>query len=153
MTDSSTWGKITWTFFHTLAEKVDEDKFLEVKKNLIDIIFGICKNLPCPICANSATSILKQAYLNNIKTKQHFIEFLRQFHNIVNIKLSKPQFSRENLQNLYSKNNMNIVSDRFINIFKSKIFNINLITHSMHKDIYIKELIKNLNSIKNNIRL
>ena len=43
------WSHPTWLFFHSLAEKINED-FL--KKNTLDVlnmIKNICVNLPCPI--------------------------------------------------------------------------------------------------------
>ena len=84
------WGNITWTLFHTLAEKIREKDFPIVKDLFIQFIKDTCKNLPCPICANHASETLKQARFNLIVTKADMIEFLRQFHNIVNIRVGYP---------------------------------------------------------------
>ena len=83
--NSNNWGTITWIFFHTLAEKIKDEHFENNKEFFINIIIKTCNHLPCPDCSEHATKVLSQAYLNNIKTKKHFVEFLRQFHNIVNI--------------------------------------------------------------------
>ena len=91
--NSKIWGTITWLFFHTLAEKIHENKFEKVKVDVINIIILVCNNLPCPDCSNHATEVLKKAYISNIQSKKHLIEFLRQFHNIVNIKIGKQEFT------------------------------------------------------------
>lgn len=142
------WGNITWIFFHTIAEKVDEKKFPEIKTKLINIIFGVCRNLPCPICSQDAIKILNKAYLNNIKTKAHFIEFLRQFHNIINIKLSKPTMTRDQIKQIYSNKKMNDVSNTFFSIYHTKSYNPKLLAQSIHRGIYFQVLIKDINSIK-----
>ena len=90
MTSIQDWGKHTWIFIHTLAAKIAANHFSKVKNKIISLILNICKNLPCPACSQHADIVLKQAYITNISTKSHLIEFLRQFHNIVNIKLHKP---------------------------------------------------------------
>ena len=61
------WGNATWYLFHTLAEKIDETYFHENKSKFFHIISIICKNLPCPECAEDATIILKNANLNGAK--------------------------------------------------------------------------------------
>ena len=114
------WGNITWILFHSLAEKVSDDKFHEVRNTLIEIVRGICSHLPCPDCSNDATLILKQAYFENIKTKEHFIEFLRQFHNIVNIKLKKKQMNYEEVSIMYKQKNMTSVIHNFFNIYRKQ---------------------------------
>ena len=55
------WGALTWKLFHTLAEKVDENKFLENKDKLVKIIIDTCKHLPCPDCSKDALNILEKA--------------------------------------------------------------------------------------------
>ena len=102
---SKIWGTYTWIFFHTLAEKIKEEHFESNRKDFINIIIKTCNHLPCPDCSEHATSTLKKANLENIKTKKHFIEFLRQFHNIVNIKINKKEMSEESIINLYMDNN------------------------------------------------
>ena len=37
------WGQPTWFFLHTLAEKVNENKFPEIRKELLEIIYNICE--------------------------------------------------------------------------------------------------------------
>ena len=142
------WGNITWIFFHTLAEKVSNDKFLEVRDTLIEIIRGICSHLPCPDCSNHASLILRQAYIKNIQTKEHFIEFLRQFHNIVNIKLKKQQMNLDEVSLIYKQKNMTIVIQQFFSIYRKQSYNPKLLTNSFHLSQYLKILNSKLVSIK-----
>ena len=48
------WGPTTWTFFHVLAEKINEDFFLKQRNKIIKIIINISSNLPCPLCSQHA---------------------------------------------------------------------------------------------------
>ena len=70
------WGEPTWYLFHALAEKVKEDKFHIVRQELLNTIYSICKNLPCPLCANHATEYMNGINFNTIQTKQNLIDFL-----------------------------------------------------------------------------
>ena len=92
------WGNATWLLFHTLAAQIDESKFEKNKNLLIEIITTTCAHLPCPTCTKDASNIIKRGNLHNIKTKSDFVEFLRQFHNIVNIKLHKKSYSAEEIK-------------------------------------------------------
>ena len=143
------WGNITWRFFHTLAQHIDENKFAEVRSIAIEIVISTCKNLPCPDCTEHASHILlKKAYIKNIKTKHHFIEFLRQFHNIVNIKLYKKSVSKEELKDKYSDTNLNIVIRQFIKVFSIQTHNMRLMNENFQRNLYLQRLTQNLNKIK-----
>ena len=143
------WGNITWKFFHTLAAQIKEDKFSEIRDKLIDIVIQTCSHLPCPDCTDHASNkVLKRAYIKNIKTKTHFIEFLRQLHNIVNIKLYKKTYTMEEIKNMYTDVNLYVTTNQFLKIYSKQHYNIRLITHNMHRQKFIQLLIDNLNSIK-----
>ena len=142
------WGNITWKFFHTLAEQINESKFPEVRDELISIITGICQHLPCPDCTEHATNILKKAYTKNIRTKKHFVEFLRQLHNIVNIKLHKKTYTNEEIKIMYKQNNLGQIINQLINIYSRPNHSPRMMTHNLHKNLFLITLVVNLNSIK-----
>ena len=142
------WGNITWKFFHTFAECIEDNLFPKIKDKAIDIIICICNNLPCPICQEHATITIQKAYIKKIQTKKHFKEFLRQFHNIVNIKLDKKTYSRSEVENMYKNINIYNVINKFIYIFNKKEFNVKLMTNNLHKSIFIKSFISKINSIQ-----
>ena len=147
------WGNITWKFFHTFAECIQDNEFSKIKDTAIDIIIGICNNLPCPICQEHATITIQKAYIKKIQTKKHFVEFLRQFHNIVNIKLNKKTYSASEVENMYKNINIYKIINEFISIFNKKTLNLKLMTSNLNRSIFIKSFIIKINSIKYGLKI
>lgn len=116
------WGPTTWTFFHVLAEKINEDFFIKNKTDVINIITKISNNLPCPLCSQHAKSIITKKNLSLIKTKQDFIRFLNYFHNTVNMRNGKELFSMKDMEK-YKNININIAIHNFL-IFYTKSYNV-----------------------------
>jgi hypothetical protein len=84
------WGPITWTFFHVLIEKTQEDSIPYIKHILIHIITIICKSLPCPTCREHASNLLATyKHYGLLTTKDKLKRWLWEFHNVVNKKLKK----------------------------------------------------------------
>jgi hypothetical protein len=123
------WGNATWYLFHTLAEKIDETYFRENKSEFFHIITIICKNLPCPECAEDASIILKNANLNNIQSKELLKEFFFQFHNRVNAKLKKPIFNKDDLIKYKSAVTLNIMKN-FIHYYFTRGYNEKMLMQS-----------------------
>ena len=146
--NSNNWGTITWIFFHTLAEKIKDEHFENNKEFFINIIINTCNHLPCPDCSQHATKVLSEAYLNNIKTKKHFVEFLRQFHNIVNIKLNKKELMREEMQNLYENNNLSLVLFNLIQTYKSIKTSERLMMYNFYRNKFLSQLYNDVQKIK-----
>ena len=141
------WGNATWLLFHTLAAQIDEDKFNNNKIILIDIVVSTCSHLPCPICMNDAKNIINKANINNIQNKADFIEFLRQFHNIVNIKLGNKTYSEEEIVNMYDKKNLVNVINHFIQIYSRSSGNMKMIAQSFQRKNFIKSITPKLNKL------
>ena len=142
------WGYATWTLFHTLAEKIQEDKFLHKKQDLIDIIFGVATHLPCPDCSEHANKELKQVNIDLIKDKQHLIEFIRQFHNNVNLRLNKKQFTLDEVKDLYKLKNTNIVIKNFLIIYKKQAYNPKLLLSAFYRSKYFNKVVKLLMDLR-----
>ena len=136
---TSTWGPPTWTFLHTLAEKVKEGSYNEIRNNLILFIIRICKNLPCPYCSQHATQILSRANFGNIKTKQDLKNVLYMMHNAVNRSKNKPIFEHSNLDSVYAKKNLIATYNSFINVFQTR-GNMALLTDSLHRRLLTSDL-------------
>ena len=94
---SKVWANPVWFFFHGLAEKVHEDFFNTNKQACLNIIKTICSALPCPMCRTAATKYMSNKTTRDIPTKEHFKKMLFDFHNSVNRKLGKRQFTRKEL--------------------------------------------------------
>ena len=142
------WGNTTWLFFHTLVETMDETKFDALKPLIINIIKDTCEHLPCPYCAADATKILAQAYTQNIKKKSHLVEFVRQFHNIVNVKLGNKTFSMVEAKKLpYSKQPLIPIINNLIQIYSIKHGLLKMMSYNMHKQDFLKRLVVNINNL------
>jgi hypothetical protein len=104
------WGEPTWFLFHTLAEKIKPEYFTAIKKELLNVIYSICANLPCPTCATHAISYMKEVNFDAISTKDHLRIMLFRFHNEVNVRKNVPEFPYEKLAEKYSSaNTVNII--------------------------------------------
>jgi len=127
------WGEPTWFLFHTLAEKVKSEYFSVIKTELLNNIYSICKNLPCPMCASHATQYLNGINFNTIQTKEDLKILLFNFHNIVNEKKGFPTFNFAELDDKYSKAvTLNIINN-FILHFRDKHKSIRMIADDLYR--------------------
>jgi hypothetical protein len=110
------WGEPTWYLFHALAEKVKEDRFQAIRGELLNTIYVICKNLPCPLCANHATQYMNAINFNTIQTKKDLIDL--------------PSHHSKNNVNIYNHENPNAI---FYNVRRYIMF-IYMCTSSHTKD-------------------
>ena len=94
------WGPHQWNMLHMMAlvypEKPDEER----KQSMLAYLSGMCKNLPCPGCSAHCG-----LYLNEnrpqVDSKQQLFQYLVDFHNSVNKRLGKREFSQEEALTLY----------------------------------------------------
>ena len=100
------WGEPTWTLFHTLAQKIDENEFSRVRLELFDLINTICHTLPCPDCASHAGQYISKVNWTLINNKQKLIDLMWQFHNDVNRRKGYPLFNHDLLEKTYGGKNV-----------------------------------------------
>jgi hypothetical protein len=93
-----TWGEPIWFLFHTLAQKVKPESFSIVRVELLNNIFSICANLPCPVCTNHAIEYLNKINFNTIQTKEDVIKMLFIFHNEINKRKNIPLFNYDDVE-------------------------------------------------------
>lgn len=137
------WGTNVWIFFHTLAEKIHEDKFLDLSESMLSFIRRICRMLPCASCAIPATTYLNNIdFKSKITCKNDFKRFLLEFHNFVNTKTNSPIFPEENLH-IYSQNNVMDTHEKFLKSIKPRVY-IEIPYNQRHAKI--KELLEELES-------
>lgn len=130
---SMKWGKPIWFFFHTIAEKVRNESFHLVKNDLLNIIYKVCANLPCPMCANHAVDYMNKINFNAIQTKEQLKDLLFVFHNSVNLRKNFPIFMRKDLDEKYSRANTINIIQNFLNTFQQKTMNMHMIATNMHR--------------------
>jgi len=134
------WGNITWYLFHTLAEKVNSERFNEIKDTIIYFIKDTCRNLPCPVCAAHAQTHLKIAKIELIKTKEDLIEFLRQFHNLINSNTGKEIVSKEFVITKYKPAILLNIINKFLQVFSHSYgnFEINSFLRSTQRRVFVR---------------
>lgn len=130
---SMKWGEPVWLFLHTMAEKIKEDSFLQIKDDLLNTIVTICANLPCPDCANHATQYMRNVNFNTIQSKKDLKDMLFRFHNTVNQKKGFALFPYDKLDEKYSAAvTINIVRN-FVSSFQQKNYSIRMIANDFHR--------------------
>jgi hypothetical protein len=130
---SMKWGEPTWFLFHTLAEKVKEESFSYIRNELLNNLYTICANLPCPDCANHAKAYMDGINFSTIRTKKDLKELFYKFHNVVNAKKNFPLFPRDKLEEKYSKAvTINIIQN-FMEHFSDKHSSIHMISNDIHR--------------------
>jgi len=126
------WAQPTWTMLHTLAEKVDNERFTEVREGLLRIIYMICTMLPCPICSEHAKEFLNGINFNTVVTKDNLRYLLFDFHNLVNSRREYKTFLFEDLIK-YEQFNTNIVIQNCMFFFAQNSGSIRLIADDLHR--------------------
>jgi|TARA_R110002072_G_scaffold13651_6_gene57455 hypothetical protein len=128
------WGNATWYLFHTLAEKL-KPEFSGEASELFRQIKLLCGNLPCPECSQHATSSLNAVNMNSINSRENLIEFIWQFHNRVNGRTGKSQYTREECRRKYSCAITRIILSNFISVFKMNARNDKAMMHSYRRHL------------------
>ena len=108
------WGPYIWYMLHGLAEKIKDKSFHGLKNELLEHIFNICVNLPCPSCSTHSREYLQKIDFKKIKTKQELRLMLLDFHNNVNTRLRKPNFSYQQLIDKYKTTLIKTILIKFI---------------------------------------
>jgi len=114
------WGPPIWSFFHTLAEKINPATFQQVFPELFNFIFRICRVLPCPDCSQHAVQFLSKVNPAGIRNKDDFKNIMCIFHNVVNRRKNKPPFNNLNLTTVYGNKNILKEYNNFVNVFHTK---------------------------------
>lgn len=134
------WGRYTWILFHTLAEQIKEERFQQLRNEIMHMIYTICINLPCPMCADHAKEYLSQHHLLNAQTKEELKYELFKFHNVVNQRKQFQQFSIEQLNSIYPKAIPRVVINNFLVQFNSKSKSMKLLADELHRQTVTQNL-------------
>jgi hypothetical protein len=135
-----TWGTPTWTFLHTIVEKVKDEHFGKLRNELLKNIYMICTNLPCPDCSMHSKNYLNSQNFNAIKNKSQLKTMLYEFHNSVNLRKGTPLFNRIDLDAKYHNGVLAVDFYNFIIKFKDRGAN----NRFIHEDIYRSQISKDL---------
>jgi hypothetical protein len=113
------WGPPTWTFIHTLVEKINEDDFNKLFPQLFNKIKQICSFLPCPECSMHAKMNLGKIKTHEIKTKTDLINMMYLFHNMVNVMKKKGLYNYADMSK-YKNINIAVAFNNFVNVYHTK---------------------------------
>ena len=96
------WGPFIWYLIHTIAYNIDDDDYFQEHKTSYFKFYESLKSLiPCPICRNHLSRIMKDKKLYECNNKNDLINWTILIHNKVNKKLKKPNFNPINYKKLY----------------------------------------------------
>ena len=87
------WGNAVWTFLHVFADKINPDAYRNNVSSVLLLIIKICSNLPCPTCSIHAAHFLNSVTEDSIKNTDLLKKMLHVFHNQVNQRTDKQQYS------------------------------------------------------------
>ena len=142
MVAKSVWGPAVWYLFHTLAFKIKNDKFNEMKNSLLDFFVLISANLPCPECTEHAQQETRNLDKSKITNKKELCTYFFNFHNKVNARTKKKIFTMEEYIAKYNKAvTRNVISNFFITMSKSD-HNVKLMINSFYKSNAVSSLKK-----------
>jgi hypothetical protein len=144
-----TWGEPTWFFLHTIAEKVKPESFAIIRGELLQHIYNICVNLPCPLCAKHAKMHLDSINFSIISSKDELKMMLFTFHNIINSRKNYPLFSLEDLDVKYSLANIGKIFRHFIYHFTDSYRAPGMIADDLFRKQLSKKIIEWFNNNEN----
>ena len=113
------WGNATWYLMHTLSLKLKPEHESKVPE-LFSIYSLICSSLPCPVCQEHAMQVLKTVDKRRLTSKDALIGIIHQFHNMVNKRLGKPEFSKEEHDAMYARAKTAAIVNNFISVYTQK---------------------------------
>lgn len=128
------WGNITWRLFHTMTLTINDSN--HDIQNALDCIKRICKNLPCPICSNEASILLKKYNTQTIQTKEEFKKFIYVFHNNVNSRVNNPSILYEHLEKVHTMS-LNAVLNEFFKVYSSIKSSSHMMMYNFHRNLVI----------------
>lgn len=135
----SVWGPVTWRFLHTMAVKIRPEFFSVQRDNLVLLIKNVCETLPCPECKAHAVSNIKRANMNKIVSKDSLINFLYEFHNLVNTQTKKRIAPRVILEQYELQNTAEAVN-KFAEVYSVSNNNSRLMTDNFHRRRFLEWL-------------
>jgi len=133
------WGPSTWSLFHTLAAKLNENDYDTIGIDLFNQIKIICGYLPCPECSQHAKHNLAGVNIEKLKTKGDLINVLFIFHNSVNKRKNKLIYNFFEMDK-YANNNLLTVCNNFFRNYKTT-GNMRLMAESYQRKMIVENFI------------
>ena len=132
------WGSHTWTLFHTMAEKINENDYVRLLPQLWALIKRICTLLPCPDCSQHATRFLAKIKKEDIATKTDFKNMFYLFHNTVNVRKNKPLYNHINMDK-YNTVSLQVAFNNFVAVYNTR-GNMRQLAETFQRSLIVKDL-------------
>jgi hypothetical protein len=87
------WGPPAWIFIHTFSTHINPIFYEKYRNEICDLIREFFNCLPCPECTKHASHHCRNLTGDKVKTKEDFVKFFVDMHNIVNKRLRKSEFN------------------------------------------------------------
>ncbi len=112
------WGNATWFMMHTLAQKL-RPEYAHAVPGLLMQFENVCRNLPCPDCAEHASRMFATANIRAVVDKDTLMRFLYELHDAVNRRLGKPCPTMDECCELYSRGRTVAILTHFFQVMKN----------------------------------
>jgi len=132
------WGEPTWYFFHTMAHKIKPEYFTQIKDEFLNMCFMICRNLPCPTCAQHAQAYIQNINFKSIQTPAQMKDLFFEFHNTVNKRKNFAVFTKQELETKYATAITANIIQQFMVAFQDKTRNQRMMADDFHRTRAIK---------------
>ena len=102
--EPSVWGPPCWFFLHTISFYYPEKPSFKDKNNYYNFFINLENIIPCEICRNHYKKNLKEFPITPyLDSKKSLIQWVVNLHNLVNKDNGKPEWSAQEVTNLYKK--------------------------------------------------
>ncbi len=135
----NTWGPPLWNFLHSFSINISDEGYDKIGKQFFNILFSICKALPCPECASHASAFIQKVNPNTLKTKIDMVNMLYLFHNAVNKRKMKPMFHYTLLRN-YERVSVIDSYNHFVSTFMTN--SSRLMNENLHRKMLVSQIKK-----------
>jgi hypothetical protein len=99
---TSIWGSSAWTFLHAISFAYPEDPSPEHKEAALNMFSSLQLLLPCGECCSHYCSTFQRSELSShLHSREAFSKWLVEFHNQVNRRLKKPEYSYEKAKQIF----------------------------------------------------
>jgi hypothetical protein len=88
------WGPSAWTFLHAVSFSYPEDPSPEHKEAALNLFSSLQLLLPCgDCCSHYCSTFQRKDLFEHLESRESFSRWLVTFHNLVNRRLKKPEYS------------------------------------------------------------
>ncbi len=95
------WGPHQWNMLHTIAVAYPDQPDADRQKSSLNYLHSMCENLPCPGCSHHCNEYL-QTHPPQVGSNESFFAYTVDFHNEVNRRLQKEQWSYSRARETYT---------------------------------------------------